>query len=94
MTEFQDWTITLTFNVPPGDTAGDLTEALFEAAVQHSPRDAAGITARADTTDGKVWITFTLVNASKELATRIAKDMKPRIAETVFSDEDACVTAA
>lgn len=93
MTEYRDWTITLSFNVPAGDVEGVLTEVLFEAAVEHAPSDAAGLVARADAVEGKVWITFTLTHATHEFATDVAAEMKQRIRETVFSGDDACVTA-
>lgn len=95
MTDYRDWNISLTFNVPAGDIEGVLTEALFEAAVEVAPSDASGLVARADTVEGKVWITFTLVNADETFAKDVASQMKQRIRETVFSGDDAaCVTAA
>lgn len=63
MTESHDWTITLPFSVPVGDSEGVLTEALFEAALEHAPSDAYGMTARAATCEGKVWTVFTLAGA-------------------------------
>lgn len=56
--DLKDWTISLQFNVPAEDADGVLTEALFEAALQHAPSQAAGMAARADTAEGKVWIVF------------------------------------
>lgn len=94
MSDYSDWTITLAFSVQPGDTEGTMTEAVFEAALQHAPSQAAGMTARADTVEGKVWITFTLVNASRGLADEIAKSMKQRVRETVLTDDDSCVIVA
>lgn len=94
MTDDRDWNVTLTFKVPAGDTEGVLTEALFDAAVAHAPSDARGLVARADTVEGKVWIAFTLVGHSEDFAKDLATQMKRRIRETVFSGDDACVTAA
>jgi hypothetical protein len=94
MTDYRDWNITLTFNVPVGDTEGVVTEALFDAAADHVPADGVGLTARADTVEGKVWITFTLAHAAEDFAKDVATEMKERIRETVFSGDDACVTAA
>jgi succinylarginine dihydrolase len=92
--EYKDWNITLTFSVPPMDTDGVLTEAIFDAAVDHAPSEAKGITARADTEEGKVWITFTLVDTSGALARSISTEMRERVHETVFTSEDACITAS
>jgi hypothetical protein len=94
MTDFSNWTITLPFSVPPGDTEGVLTEALFEAALEHAPVEAEGMTARADTREGKVWIVFTLVGASSELAKSVAEEMRGRVGNAVLSGDDACITAA
>ncbi len=93
MSEFKDWTITLPFSVPRGDTEGVMTEAVFDAAVEHAPSSAQGITARADTDQGKVWITFTLPETSHELATSIATEMRERVARAVVSADDATVSA-
>jgi hypothetical protein len=93
MTEFRDWQITLPFSVPAGDVEGKLTEALFDAAVELAPAAARGITARGDTAEGKIFITFALVDTSGELATSMAKEMRQRIREAVLSDEDVCVSA-
>lgn len=90
---YRDWTITLPFTVPSGDEDGAFTEALFDAALEHAPPDTAGMTARADTTQGKVWITFTLLNRSQDLAKDIAATMRQRIGEAVLSGDDACITA-
>lgn len=92
--EFSDWTITLPFTVPPGDEDGAFTEALFEAAVDHAPPDSAGMTARADTAEGKVWITFTMLNRSEGLAKEIADSMRQRVEDAVLSGDDACVSAS
>lgn len=92
-TEYRDWKITLPFSVPAGDTEGVLTEALFEAALHHAPSQAAGLVASANTDEGKVWIVFTLVNSSRGLADEIAKSMRERVKETVFSGDDVCVSA-
>ena len=94
MSEYQDWKITLPFAVAPGDTDGVITEALFNAALEHAPSEAAGMTARADANLGKVWITFTLVNSSRGLADEVARAMRSRVAEAVLSGDDACVSAA
>lgn len=91
--DLKDWTISLQFNVPAGDADGVLTEALFEAALQHAPSQAAGMAARADTAEGKVWIVFTLIDSSRGLADEISKSMRERVGETVLSSDDACVTA-
>ncbi|HEX8083399.1 MAG TPA: hypothetical protein VF529_03855 [Solirubrobacteraceae bacterium] len=91
--DYRDWKITLPFTVPVGDTDGVLTEALFDAAVHHAPSEARGIVARADTSEGKVWIVFTLTNSSQGFAQDLAKQMRERVAETVFSGDDACVSA-
>jgi len=92
--EYKDWTITLPFSVPAGDTEGVMTEAIFDAAVDLAPTQARGLTARADSEMGKVWITFTLIGSSEPLANSIAKQMRERVHEAVFSSEDACVTAS
>lgn len=92
--DYRDWTITLPFTVPAGDLEGAFTEALFEAAVEHAPSDSAGLTARADTSEGKVWITFTLINTSQGLAQEIATSMLHRVSEAVLSGEDACISAS
>lgn len=94
MTEFCDWNITLPFSVPPGDAEGVLTEALFEAALEHAPSEAHGMTARANTREGKVWIVFTLVGASEDLARSIASEMRGRIGDAVLSGDDVCISAA
>jgi hypothetical protein len=94
MSDYRDWTITLAFSVQPGDTEGTLTDAIFEAALVHAPSQAAGITARADSAQGKVWITFTLVNSSRGLADEIARSMQQRVRETVLSEDESCVTAS
>ena len=94
MTEFRDWTITLPFSVPRSDTEGVLTEALFEAALEHAPSDAQGMTARADTREGKVWIVFTLPSRSEDLAKSIAAEMRERVGDAVLSGDDACIAAA
>jgi hypothetical protein len=93
MSEYRDWTVTLAFSVQPGDVEGKMTEAIFEAALEHAPSQAAGMTARADTVEGKVWIVFTLVNASHGLAEEIAASMKQRVRETVLTEEDSRITA-
>jgi hypothetical protein len=92
--EYRDWTITLAFSVQPGDVEGAMTEALFEAALMHAPSQATGMTARADTEAGRVWIVFTLVSASRGLADEIAQSMKQRIRETVLSEDESHVTAS
>jgi hypothetical protein len=91
--DLRDWTVSLTFSVPTGDEEGIFTEALLEAALQHAPSQAAGMAARADTAQGKVWIAFTLVESSRGLADEISKSMRHRVAEAVLSGDDACVTA-
>jgi len=93
MSEYQDWRITLPFSVPIGDTDGMMTEALFNAALDHAPSDAAGLIARGDTEAGKVWIVFTLVNSSRGFADEVARSMLQRVHEAVLTDEDACVQA-
>lgn len=93
MSEYRDWKITLPFAVRPGDTEGVMTEALFDAALEHAPSQAVGITARADAKLGKVWIVFTLVNASRGLADEVAGAMRTRVAEAVLAGDDACVSA-
>lgn len=92
--EYRDWTITLPFTVPNGDVDGVFTEALFDAAIEHVAPDTAGMTARADTSQGKVWIIFTLLNRSKDLAKDIAATMRQRIGEAVLSGDEACITAS
>lgn len=92
--EYRDFKITLPFSVPPGDEEGVFTEALFEAALELAPSDAAGTVARADTNEGKVWIVFTLVGASEDFAKDTAKEMQQRVGEAVLSGDDACITAA
>jgi hypothetical protein len=94
MNGYRDWMISLPFSVPAGDTDGVLTEALFDAALELAPTAARGMTARGDTIDGKVWITFTLVDTSQALANEIASEMRQRIREAVLTDEDACVSAS
>jgi hypothetical protein len=94
MTDYRDWNITLTFNVPTGDTEGIVTEALFEAAVEHAPSDATGLVARADTVAGKVWIVFTLTNSTREFAMSVGSEMKDRVGDAALSGDDACITAA
>lgn len=94
MSEYRDWKITLPFSVPPGDVDGVITEALFNAALEHAPTDAAGITARGDANAGKVWIVFTLVNASRGLADEVATAMRQRVGDALLSGDDACVSAA
>src|SRR5690349_4900129 len=54
MSEYKDWKITLPFTVPAGDTDGVMTDALFNAALEHAPSDAAGLVARGDANLGKV----------------------------------------
>jgi hypothetical protein len=93
-TEYRDWQITLAFKVHPGDIEGTLTEALFDAALEHAPSEAVGMVARADTDDGMVWIVFTLPNASRDFADSVAGEMSEMVREAVVSDGDACVTAA
>lgn len=94
MSDYKDWTVTLAFSVQPGDLEGTMTDAIFEAAREHAPTQATGMVASADTTEGKVWITFTLENTSRGLADDIAAQMRQRVRETVLSEEDACVTAS
>lgn len=94
MSEYRDWKITLPFAVPAGDTDGVMTEALFEAALEHAPSQAAGMTARADAKLGKVWVVFTLVHSSRGLADEVASSMRQRVSDAVFSGDDACVSAA
>lgn len=94
MTDYRDWDISLAFNVPQGDTEGIVTEALFEAAVEHAPSDAAGLVVRADTVVGKVWIVFTLVNSTREFAEDVAAQMMERVGDAALSGDDACITAA
>jgi hypothetical protein len=93
MSEYRDWNITLPFSVPAGDTDGVMTEALFNAALEHAPSDAAGLTARGDAAIGKVWIVFTLVNSSRGFADEVAAAMRKRVGDAVFSGDDACVSA-
>jgi hypothetical protein len=93
-TEYKDWTITVPFSVPPGDVDGVMTEAIFEAAVHHLPSEGHGLVVRADTAEGKVFITFTLAEASKGFAQDVAKQLRERVHETVFSSDDACVTSS
>lgn len=92
--EYRDWTITLTFDVAPGDTEGVMTEAVFEAALAAAPSEAAGMVARANTREGKVWITFTLVQASSELAHEIADSMPALVREAMLAETESCVSAA
>jgi len=95
MSEYKDWKITLEYNVPPNDTEGVFTEALFDAADGHAPSAAEGLGARADTVAGKVWVVFTLVDTSPELADEITSEMSERILEAVkVSRGEACVSAA
>jgi hypothetical protein len=94
MSEYRDWRITLPFTVTVGDNEGVMTEALFNAALEHASSAATGMTARADTKAGKVWITFTLLNSSRGLADEMAKSMRQRVADTVLSGDEACVSAA
>lgn len=94
MTEFRDWQITLPFSVPAGDTEGVLLDALFEAALEHAPPEAHGMTARADTREGKVWIVFTLVGRSEDLARSIASEMRSRIGDAVLVGDEVCISAA
>jgi hypothetical protein len=94
MSEYQDFTISLPFSVPPGDVEGVMTEALLDAALEHAPSGARGMTARGDTVQGKVWIVFTLVDSTPELAESVAAEMLPRVRDAVFSGDDACVTGA
>lgn len=94
MTDFRDWQITLPFTVPSGDADGTFTEAVFEAALEHMPAAATGIAARADTAQGKVWIVFTLLDSSEELARDIAAEMHARVGEgVVTAADDVCITA-
>jgi hypothetical protein len=93
MDDYRDWTITLSFNVPPGDVEGVMTEAILDAARHHAPAEATGMVASADTDEGKVRVVFTLVHSSRGLADEVVKSMKTRVAETVFSGDDACVSA-
>lgn len=90
---YSDWTITLPFTVPAGDVNGAFTEALFDAALEHAPPDTVGMTARADTSEGKVWVIFTLLNRSETLAKDIAADMRQRVGEAVLSGDEACISA-
>lgn len=92
--EYRDWKITLPFSVPPGDVEGHFTDALLDAALEHAPSQAAGMVARGDIEQGKVWIVFTLVNASRGLADEIAKSMRQRVRAAVLSGDDACVSAS
>ena len=94
MSDYKDWTVTLAFSVQPGDFDGNMTEAIFQAALRHAPAEAAGMTAGADTTEGKVWITFTLESTSRGLADEIAASMKQRVRESVLSEDDVRVTAS
>ncbi len=94
MSEYRDWKITLPFAVRAGDTSGAMTEALFDAALEHAPSEAAGLTVRADASLGRVWIVFTLVNASRGLADEVASSMLKRVADSVLAGDDACVSAA
>jgi hypothetical protein len=94
MSDYKDWTVTLAFSVQPGDFEGAMTEAIFAAARRHAPTQAAGMVASADTTEGKVWITFTLENTSRGLADDIAAQMRQRVRETVLSEDEARVTAS
>lgn len=100
MTEYRDWDISIAFTVSPGDVEGIVTEALFEAAVEHLPTDAEGLVVRADAVKGKVWIVFTLVNSSRQLAGSVASQMRDRICDTALSgdaalsSDAACITAA
>lgn len=94
MNDSRDWQITLPFSVPRGDTEGAFTEALFEAAVDQAPADATGFVARADTAKAKVWITFTLIESSRELAGEVAGKMLDRVSRAVLSGDDATISAA
>jgi len=91
--EYKDWTITLAFSVQPGDVEGTMTEAIFEAALEHAPSEAEGMTARADTIEGKVWIVFTLASASRSFADEVATSLKERVRDTVVTGDESCVTA-
>lgn len=93
MSEHRDWRITLPFTVAPGDDEGVMTEVLFNAALEHAPSGAAGMTARADTEVGKVWITFTLPESSGDFANEVANEMLSRVKDAVLSGDDACVSA-
>lgn len=79
MSESRDWKIVLPFSVPGGDVEGVMTEALFDAALNHAPSEAEGVVASADTSEGKVWIVFTLPNASRTLADEVAEGMMHRV---------------
>ncbi|HZV74188.1 MAG TPA: hypothetical protein VFF79_10780 [Conexibacter sp.] len=92
--DYKDWTITLAFSVKPGDVEGTMTEAIFEAALEHAPSGADGMTARADTVQGKVWIVFTLVNASRGFADEVAASMKKRVRDAVVTGDESCVVTA
>jgi hypothetical protein len=70
-----------------------MTEALFNAALEHAPSDATGLTARGDAEAGKVWVVFTLLNSSRGLADEVAASMRKRVREAVLSGEDACVSS-
>jgi hypothetical protein len=94
MSEYRDWKITLPFSVPAGDADGVMTEALFNAALDHAPSDAVGLTARGDVVLGKVWIVLTLVNSSRGLADEVASAMLSRVGGAVLFGEDACISAA
>jgi hypothetical protein len=92
MTEYKDWQVTLSFRVPAGDEDGAWTTALFEAALKFASASIAGMTARADTELGRVWLAFSVVDTTEELALEIARGLEERVLAEVLSGDGISVT--
>lgn len=84
MSEFKDWQVTLTFKVP-SDPEGDWIEAISDAAFECASDNVAGIVARGDTDECRVYLVFTVVECSHEVADEIARGMQERISAKVFA---------
>lgn len=91
MTEYKDWQISIPFDVPKDDTEGDWTDALLEAAIECASDNVAGIVARGDTAMGRVWITFKVLDSSRDIADEIAQGMQERISVKVLTGGEASI---
>jgi len=87
MTAVGPWRVTIPFKVPAGDLEGEWTATLFDASVRVAPEGALGITARADTVEGKVWVVFTLDHITGWVARNIAREVRERVSADVLGPD-------
>lgn len=84
-----DFTVTLPFNVPPGDTDGLLTEALLAQTIKAAPEDCAGFVASADSKAGEVWVIFNLWADHQAQARATAQLIQQRVTASIITVDEA-----